>query len=192
MHGVSWAGFIQFIQKDISDSRTLLLDMTLRLLMQLLVQWKSSITNATTTTTSAPLPREVARVSDELVLQNTCMQKLKKTKHACMHACVHLHMHTHIHTCMHAHTHTHTNTHAYMHARTHTYTHTAQGAAMSVHSSSMKSRERMAHGVMYTSAKHAFALLMMSQTQITSEKMAALMSVFTSYLKCLIFNKLDH
>ncbi|XP_070197468.1 protein furry-like isoform X3 [Littorina saxatilis] len=54
-------GFVQFIQKDISDSRTQLLDQSLRLLMQLLVQWKSTITNATTTTTTAPLPREVAR-----------------------------------------------------------------------------------------------------------------------------------
>ncbi|XP_025086109.1 protein furry homolog isoform X4 [Pomacea canaliculata] len=36
-------GFVQFIMKDISDSKTHLLDMTLRLLMQLLVQWKTSI-----------------------------------------------------------------------------------------------------------------------------------------------------
>ncbi|KAK7496521.1 hypothetical protein BaRGS_00012173, partial [Batillaria attramentaria] len=55
-------GFVQFIQKDISDSRTQLLDMTLRLLMQLLVQWKSSIGNTTNvTTSSAAPPREMAR-----------------------------------------------------------------------------------------------------------------------------------
>ncbi|XP_076468272.1 protein furry-like isoform X4 [Babylonia areolata] len=54
-------GLIQFIQKDISDSRTQLLDMTLRLLLQLLVQWKTSITAATTTTTTAPIPKEMAR-----------------------------------------------------------------------------------------------------------------------------------
>ena len=105
-----------------------------------------------------------------------------------MHACVYLRMHTHTytHACMHARMHTHT------HACTRTHTHTAQGAAISVHSSSVKSRERLAHGVMYTSAKHAVALLMMSQTQIANEKMAALKSLFSSTLKCLILNKLDH
>ncbi|XP_059139839.1 protein furry homolog-like, partial [Physella acuta] len=35
-------GFVQFIQKDISDTKPALLDSTLRLLSQLLVQWKST------------------------------------------------------------------------------------------------------------------------------------------------------
>lgn len=36
-------GFIQFIQKDISDTKPALLDSTLRLLSQLLIQWKSTM-----------------------------------------------------------------------------------------------------------------------------------------------------
>ncbi|BFZ15206.1 hypothetical protein BsWGS_18245 [Bradybaena similaris] len=36
-------GFVQFIQKDISDTKPVLLDNTLRLLSQLLMQWKSTM-----------------------------------------------------------------------------------------------------------------------------------------------------
>ena len=39
------AGFVQFIQKDISDSCMAQLEITLRLLMQLLSQWRSSVSN---------------------------------------------------------------------------------------------------------------------------------------------------
>ncbi|KAK6976868.1 protein furry, partial [Biomphalaria glabrata] len=37
-------GFVQFIQKDISDTKPALVDNTLRLLSQLLIQWKSTMT----------------------------------------------------------------------------------------------------------------------------------------------------
>ncbi|XP_021378295.1 protein furry-like isoform X2 [Mizuhopecten yessoensis] len=39
-------GFVQFVQRDISDTNTQLLDGALRLLMQLLVQWKTNIVTA--------------------------------------------------------------------------------------------------------------------------------------------------
>lgn len=38
-----FAGFVVFIQKEISDVTNQLLDSSLRLLMQLLVQWKTSM-----------------------------------------------------------------------------------------------------------------------------------------------------
>ncbi|XP_012945432.1 protein furry homolog isoform X2 [Aplysia californica] len=50
-------GFVQFIQKDISDTKPALLDNTLRLLSQLLVQWKSTLTPANN---SQPTPKDSA------------------------------------------------------------------------------------------------------------------------------------
>lgn len=49
--------------KDISDSKTHLLDMTLRLLMQLLVQWKTSIGTLTSGAGSSHA-KESGKVSD--------------------------------------------------------------------------------------------------------------------------------
>ena len=40
-----FAGFVLFVQKEISDTTTQLLDGSLRLLMQLLVQWKNIISS---------------------------------------------------------------------------------------------------------------------------------------------------
>ena len=42
-------GYVQFINKDVSDTKPAVLDNTLRLLSQLLVQWKSNIISATST-----------------------------------------------------------------------------------------------------------------------------------------------
>lgn len=42
-----FAGFVVFIQKEISDVTNQLLDSSLRLLMQLLVQWKTSMNTNT-------------------------------------------------------------------------------------------------------------------------------------------------
>lgn len=44
---VIFAGFVVFIQKEISDVTNQLLDSSLRLLMQLLVQWKTSMNTNT-------------------------------------------------------------------------------------------------------------------------------------------------
>ena len=37
------SGFVMFVQKDIADTQTQILDSTIRLIMQLLVQWKSNV-----------------------------------------------------------------------------------------------------------------------------------------------------
>ena len=94
--------------------------------------------------------------------------------HVCVRACMHTQMHMHMHTHMHAHTHMHTYTHTYTCVHTHTHTHThlhahthilstfkqqrycfalnlsSPGTSMLVCSFPMKSRRRLACGVLDT------------------------------------------
>ncbi|ESO93945.1 hypothetical protein LOTGIDRAFT_105090, partial [Lottia gigantea] len=80
-------GFVQFIMKDISDSNTQLLDGALRMLMQLLVQWKSSNNTTSNSTgsnnTGGASNRQVIDVLHEveglaLVMMCSCRMMTRK------------------------------------------------------------------------------------------------------------------
>jgi hypothetical protein len=109
-------GFTNFLLREVNDMHHTLLDSSLKLLLQLLTQWKLVIQ------TQGRAYEQANKIRNSEVIMCTFLCNTHSHIHSCTHK--HTQTYTHIHIYKHTHTYIHTHTHTYIHRYTNTYKHT--------------------------------------------------------------------